>query len=86
MTDILKEEWGHEGLVVTDWGAMNDRVAGLPAGTELEMPGSPNGNDAKIVAAVREGQLDEALLDRAVARIMDLIFKAAGDPRCGYHL
>ena len=46
MTDILKNEWGHQGLVVTDWGAMNERVAGLSAGIELEMPGAPNGNDA----------------------------------------
>jgi beta-glucosidase len=77
MTDILKNEWGHEGLVVTDWGAMNERVAGLKAGVELEMPGTRNGNDAKIVAAVEAGQLDEAVLDRAVERILALIFKAA---------
>ncbi len=77
MTDILKNEWGHEGLVVTDWGAMNERVAALQAGVELEMPGVRNGNDARIVAAVKAGQLDEAVLDRAVARILTLIFKAA---------
>ncbi len=76
MTDILKEEWGHEGLVVTDWGAMNDRVKGLKAGIELEMPGSPNGNDEKLVAAVKAGQLDEAVLDRAITRVLQLIFKA----------
>jgi beta-glucosidase len=83
MTDILKTEWGHEGLVVTDWGAMNQRVDALVAGTELEMPGVPNGNDEKITAAVKDGQLDEAVLDRAVERILSLIFKAdetlAGD-------
>ncbi|HOT92253.1 MAG TPA: glycoside hydrolase family 3 C-terminal domain-containing protein [Anaerolineae bacterium] len=77
MTDILKNEWGHEGLVVTDWGAMNERVAALKAGVELEMPGVRNGNDARIVAAVEAGQLDEAVLDRAVERILTLIFKAA---------
>jgi beta-glucosidase len=76
MTDILKQEWGHEGLVVTDWGAMTDRVAALKSGTELEMPGAPNGNDARIVDAVRAGQLDEAVLDRSVERILTLIFKA----------
>ena len=75
MTDILKEEWGHQGLVVTDWGAMNDRVAGLKAGIELEMPGAPNGNDALIVAAVQSGQLEEAVLDGAVERILTLIFQ-----------
>jgi beta-glucosidase len=73
ITGILKEEWGHEGVVVTDWGAMNDRVEALKAGVELEMPGASNGNDAKIVAAVRSGELDEALLDRAVERILALI-------------
>ena len=77
MRKVLKEEWGHEGLVVTDWGAMNDRPVALEAGTELEMPGSPNGNDQAIVDAVRSGQLDEALLDQAVERILTLIFRAA---------
>jgi len=76
LTRILKEEWGHTGLVVTDWGAINDRVEGLKAGVELEMPGLPNGNDASIVAAVQSGRLDEAVLDRAVERLLTLIFKA----------
>jgi len=76
MTDILKEEWGHEGLVMTDWGAMNDRVDGLKAGIELEMPGSPNGNDEKIVVAVQSGELDEKVLDKTVERILTMIFKA----------
>ena len=76
MTEILKDEWQHDGLVVTDWGAMNDRVDGLKAGIELEMPGSNNGNDAKIVAAVAAGEMDEAVLDNAVARILQMIFKA----------
>jgi beta-glucosidase len=76
MTDILRNEWGHQGLVVTDWGAMNDRVAGLKAGIELEMPGAPNGNDAMLVDSVRNGQLEETVLDRAVERILNLIFKA----------
>jgi beta-glucosidase len=76
MRDILKDEWGHKGLVVTDWGAMNDRPVALEAGTELEMPGTPNGNDEKIVAAVQSGQLDEAILDHAVERILKMIFNA----------
>ncbi len=76
MTDILKKEWQHEGLVVTDWGAMNDRVDGLKAGIELEMPGSNNGNDAKIVAAIEAGEMDEVVLDNAVERILQMIFKA----------
>jgi beta-glucosidase len=76
MTDILKEEWGHQGLVVTDWGAMNERVDALNAGVELEMPGTPNGNDERIIAAVKSGELDVTVLDRAVERILTLIFKA----------
>jgi beta-glucosidase len=76
MKDILKDEWGHEGLVVTDWGAMNDRPKALEAGTELEMPGASNGNDAKIVTAVQSGQLDEAILNHSVERILRMIFKA----------
>jgi beta-glucosidase len=76
LTDHLKEEWGHTGLVVTDWGAMNDRVEALKAGLELEMPGSPNGNTEKIIGAVESGELDEAVLDAAVERILSMIFKA----------
>jgi beta-glucosidase len=76
LREILKEEWEHEGLAVTDWGAMNERVEALIAGLELEMPGSPNGNDERIVAAVQDGELDEALLDQAVKRILTMIFQA----------
>lgn len=76
MTEILKGECGHQGLVITDWGAMNDRVAGLKAGIELEMPGASNGNDALLVSAVRSGQMDVAVLDQAVERILSLVFKA----------
>jgi len=75
MNDILKEEWGHQGLVVTDWGAMNERVEALKAGVDLEMPGTHSGNDEKIISAVRSGGLDEAILDRAVERLLTLIIK-----------
>ena len=73
---VLKEEWGHEGLVVTDWGAINDPVAALIAGLELEMPGVNNGNFEKLKAAVESGKVDESILDQAVERILALIFKA----------
>jgi beta-glucosidase len=76
LRDILKEEWRHEGLTVTDWGAMNERVDALIAGLDLEMPGSNTGNDERIVAAVQDGELDEAVLDQAVERILNMIFKA----------
>lgn len=73
---ILKEEWGHQGLVVSDWGATNDRVKALQAGLELEMPGPNSYNDAAIAAAVKEGLLEEAVLDSALQRVLALIFKA----------
>jgi beta-glucosidase len=73
---ILKEEWDHDGFVITDWGAMNERVDALEAGLELEMPGPSAGNDIKIVEAVKNGKLDEAILDEAVTRILKIIAKA----------
>ena len=75
MNDILKEEWGHEGLVVTDWSAMNDRIAALKAGVDLEMPGPAEASIDKIITAVQSGDLDETVLDAAVARILTLIGK-----------
>lgn len=77
LTDILRGDWGFEGFVVSDWGAVSDRVAGVAAGLELEMPASGGVNDAKIVAAVKDGTLDEAVLDKAVARILNIIFRYA---------
>lgn len=74
LTDILRDQWGFEGYVVSDWGASNDRVKGLEAGLDLEMPSSNGYNDAKIVAAVQNGSLDEAVLDRAVERILKVVF------------
>lgn len=73
LTDVLKNEWGYEGLVVTDWGAVNDRVKGLLAGLDLEMPGSGGWNDAKIVEAVRNGAIPESVLDSACERIVAAI-------------
>ena len=70
LTGILREEWGYEGMVVSDWGAVNERVPGLKAGMDLEMPGSGGINDKRIVEAVRDGSLDISILDTAVARIL----------------
>ncbi len=75
MTDILRGEWGFDGYVVTDWGAVTDRVKGLEAGVDLEMPASGGINDKKIVEAVRAGKLDEALLDLAVERILTVNYR-----------
>lgn len=77
LTEILRDEWGFEGYVMTDWGAVADRVKGIVAGLDLEMPGSGGFNDAKIVAAVKDGSLDEALLDKAVERILKVVFSYA---------
>ncbi len=74
LTDILRDEWGFEGYVMTDWGAVSDRAEGIRAGLDLEMPGSNGVNDAKIVEAVKNGSLDEALLDKAVENILKVIF------------
>ena len=72
LNQVLRDEWGFEGLVVTDWGATNDRVLGLSAGLDLEMPGSGGINDERVAAAVRSGELPTAQLDRAVARTVSL--------------
>jgi beta-glucosidase len=76
LTSILKDEWGHEGFVVSDWGAVNDRVEGLKAGLELEMPSSNGLGDSKIVEAVKNGTLSEEVLDKAVERLLNIVFKA----------
>ncbi|MCD2442060.1 glycoside hydrolase family 3 C-terminal domain-containing protein [Agromyces sp. SYSU K20354] len=81
LTSVLRDEWGFEGLVVSDWGAVNDRVAGLPAGLDLEMPASDGRTDAQLVAAVRDGRLDQAVLDVAVRRAVELAQKATADAR-----
>jgi len=85
LTQVLKEEWGLEGIVVTDWGANNNRVAGIQAGQDLEMPG--NGvTDADIVKAVKSGSLSETDLDKAVRRLLSLTLKVAEnmDPQASY--
>ncbi len=73
---ILRDEWGFDGVVVTDWGAANDRVQGIIAGNELEMPTSGGYNDKKIADAVRRGQLSVDMLDKRVDSLLDLIFKS----------
>lgn len=76
LTDILRREWGFEGFVVSDWGAVNERVDALKAGLELEMPANGGIGDAKIVAAVKDGKLDEKILDRAVEELLRFVFNA----------
>lgn len=77
LTEILRDEWGFDGFVVSDWGAVNDRAKSVAAGMDLEMPGSSGITDRQLVAAVRGGLLDEAVLDRAVERILGRVFRYA---------
>jgi beta-glucosidase len=70
---VLREEWGFRGLVVSDWGATNERVTGLRNGLDLEMPGNGGINDRLIVHAVKNGQLAESILDRAAVRITSVL-------------
>lgn len=83
LTDILKDEWGHEGLVVSDWGAVNERADALAAGLELEMPTSGGIGERKVIDAVESGQLSLDKLDRAVERLLTLIFNAVDQKQDG---
>ena len=79
LTTVLRDEWGFDGVVVSDWGAVHDRVAALDAGLDLEMPPNFGVSDAAIVAAVRSGELDEAVLDEAALRVLELVARATGN-------
>ncbi|MBP8949270.1 MAG: glycoside hydrolase family 3 protein, partial [Candidatus Promineofilum sp.] len=83
LTDILKNEWGFEGFVVSDWGAVHNRVAALRAGLDLEMPGPKPTRVDGVIEAVRNGDLDEAVLDEAVRRILTIVCRAAETPKGG---
>ena len=83
LTEILKDEWGFEGLVVSDWGAVRNRVAALKAGLDWEMPGPQDRRVKAVVDAVRSGELDEALLNESVRRILRIVFKAKETPKVG---
>lgn len=75
LTKVLRDEWGFKGYVMSDWGAVNNRTAGLKAGLELEMPSSGGINDREIVDAVKDGSLEESVLDQAVERLLNIIFE-----------
>ncbi|MCR6105413.1 glycoside hydrolase family 3 C-terminal domain-containing protein [Salipaludibacillus agaradhaerens] len=74
MREILRGEWDFDGVVVTDWGGSNDRVAGLLAGNELEMPTTAGETNQDIIKAIESGKIKEAVLDECVDRILDLIY------------
>jgi beta-glucosidase len=81
LKDILRDTWNYSGTTVTDWGGINDRVRGLKATQDLEMPSSKGINDQKIVEAVKNGDLDESVLNDTVRRILKLIEKTQKDQK-----
>ncbi|WP_439901385.1 beta-glucosidase family protein [Microbacterium azadirachtae] len=76
LTEVLRDEWGYRGAVVSDWNAVHDRVAALRAGLDLEMPGTQGATDAEIVTAVQEGMLDIGVVDTAARRVLELVARA----------
>ena len=76
LTDILRDEWGFDGMVVTDWGALYDRIEAFRAGCDLNMPGGSAYQEREAAAAVRDGRLDEAFVDRSAERILRLALRA----------
>ncbi|WNG24725.1 glycosyl hydrolase [Cystobacter fuscus] len=83
LEDILRDAWGFQGYVVSDWGAVHDRVKGIMAGLNLEMPGSGDVNRKKIIEAVKAGQLPESRLDQVVAGLLAVVLKATESRRGG---
>lgn len=73
LNDILREEWGFDGLVLSDWGAVADHVASIKAGLDLEMPGNGNASEQEIINAIKTGSLSMDVLDTAVLRVLKLI-------------
>ena len=76
LTGILRDEWGFDGVVITDWGAMNDRIAAFKAGCDLNMPGGSSYMEREVIDAVTKGELAEAEIDRSVQRIRKLVLEA----------
>ncbi|MDX1416971.1 MAG: glycoside hydrolase family 3 C-terminal domain-containing protein [Candidatus Promineifilaceae bacterium] len=81
LTEILRDNWGYEGVVVSDWGAVHDRVKALEAGLDLEMPGPQDHRAQLVVQAVQSGRLEESILDRSVERVLGLVAKAQQTPK-----
>lgn len=82
--EILRDEWGFDGVVVSDWGAVNDRVLGLKNGNDLEMPSSSGSGTKKIIEAVKNGTLDEAVVNESALNVLKLIKKAADGTKKNY--
>ncbi len=83
LTEVLREEWGYKGIVVSDWGAMNDRVESVKAGNDLEMPGNGGMNDRNIVKAVKDGRLKEEDVDKIAYRMIKFAFECKANETTG---
>lgn len=79
LTDLLRTEWGFDGAVVSDWGAVVDRVAAIAAGLDLQMPGPAAEADSDVVAAVQRGELDASVVETAASRIASLAHLASSN-------
>lgn len=84
LRDILKQEWGFEGVVVSDWGAVNEKEKALAAGMDLQMPGYAGSHTEKIAQLVRDGQLPETVIDEAAARVLRLMQRGRENRRPGF--
>lgn len=87
LTDILRDEWGFDGAVVTDWGAMNDRIAGFRAGCDLNMPGGSAYMEKETARAVKAGKLSEKAIDLCVKRVLRFVLrgdKTVAEATCDY--
>lgn len=85
LNDILRNEWGFQGAVISDWGAVNDRVLGIKHGLDLEMPGNNGFNDKKVIRAVQDGTLSIEELDQAVCRVTELILTGMENRKADFH-
>lgn len=86
LTRVLRDEWGFGGVVVSDWGAVRNRVASVAAGLDLQMPGGQEDTDRSVVEAVRSGRVDAAAVDASSVRVRELIRKAAASTGSGIEL
>lgn len=88
LTDILRTEWGFNGMVITDWGAMNDRIEGFRAGCDLNMPGGSDYMEQEVLQAVKNGTLPENCVDDSARRVLELVYRSAealrGNTTCDY--
>jgi beta-glucosidase len=83
--DILKKEWGFEGVIVSDWGAVNEKEKALEAGLDLQMPGYPGGDHTKKLARlVRDGQLSESVIDEAATRVLRMMLLGKENRQPGF--